>query len=80
MNERNLSEKLEELANELDNLNFNGDQEDLINSIWRIEAELRKLSNENYAPGNSLSWDAVKPKPIKSHGGYVSKTGKKLPF
>lgn len=81
MNERELSVKLEELANELDELSFDGDQDFIKHDVWRIAAELRKLSNANYAPGNSLSWDAVKPKPVvKKKGGFVSKAGKRLPF
>lgn len=80
MNERNLSEKLEILAAQLDDLNFDGDLDYLKHDVWRIAAELRKLSNETYAPGNSLSWDAVKPKPAKKKSGFVSKSGKRLPF
>lgn len=80
MNQRDLSEKLEILASQLDDLSFDGDQDYLKHDVWRIAAELRKLSNENYAPGNSLSWDAVKPKPVKKSGGFISKAGKRLPF
>jgi hypothetical protein len=76
-----LSEKLEELADKLDNLHYDEDQDDLKHDIWSIATELRKLSNENYAPGNSLSWDAIKPKPVsKRQGGFISRTGRKLPF
>lgn len=80
MNERTLSEKLEILAAQLDDLSFDGDQDYLKHDVGRIAAELRKLSNESYAPGNSLSWAEVKPKSVKKPGGFVSKTGKRLPF
>ncbi len=70
MNQRDLSEKLDELARRLE------DEFD----CYEIAAELRKLSNENYAPGNSTTWEAIKPKPVKKQGGFISKTGKNLPF
>lgn len=73
MNQRDLSEKLEKLADLLEIDNHPS-------SIEKVIKELRKLSNENYAPGNSLSWDAVKPKQVKKQGGFISKTGKNLPF
>lgn len=74
MNERKLSEKLEELADRIHEYS-----EGHVEELLEIESELRKLSNENYAPGNSLSWDAVKPKP-KKQGGFISKSGKRTPF
>jgi len=78
VNQRELSEKLEALANKLDELYY--DSSDLESELRDIAVELRKLSNENYAPGNSLTWDAVKPKKAKSQGGFISKSGRQLPF
>lgn len=70
MNSRELSERLDQLATRLE-----GNPE----SYLEIVEELKKLSNQEYAPGNSLSWDAVKPKAVvKSQGGFIS--GKRLPF
>lgn len=74
MNSRELSEKLEELATRL--VDSNDDR--LI--ILQIVEELRALSNQTYAPGNSTTWDAIKPKPTKPTGGFVSKSGQNLPF
>lgn len=77
MNERDLSQKLEELAKLLLSV---GDV-DYRKIMEQVAEELLKLSNENYAPGNSLSWNEIKPKPItKPKGGFISNTGKKLPF
>lgn len=79
MNQRDLSQKLEDLATLLEGIPYQtieGDQ----TVITTVAQELRKLSNENYAPGNSLSWDAVKPKPVKKQGGFISKQGRNLPF
>lgn len=80
MNQRDLSEKLEDLAILLEGIPYKtieGDQ----TIIATVVQELHKLSTENYAPGNSLSWDAVKPKPtVKKKGGFVSKSGKRMPF
>lgn len=74
MNERELSLKLDEIASLLEIDNHPS-------TIERVIKELRKLSNENYAPGNSLSWDAVKPKTaVKKQGGFISKSGKTTPF
>lgn len=70
MNQRELSEKLEALAVQLENL-------DNVYQAQEVADELRKLSNENYAPGNGLSWGAVAPKSTKK-GFYQS--GKKSPF
>lgn len=67
MNERELSQRLDELATMLEE---GYDRDDII-------AKLRKLSNESYAPGNSTTWEAIKP---KKQGGFISKTGKNLPF
>lgn len=79
MNQRNLSEKLEELANKLEE--WFADDEVSESVIGEVMKELRKLSKENYAPGNSLSWDAVKPKTAKKpQGGFISKSGKRMPF
>ena len=68
MNERNLSEKLEELARRLE------DGHDR----HEIAQELRKLSTEKYAPGNSASWKDIAPQKNKSYTD--KKTGRKLPF
>jgi hypothetical protein len=75
MNQRDLSEKLEELANILEN-----ESDEVTQIILYVATELRKLSNENYAPGNSLGWEAIQPKPAKKQGGFISKSGKKSPF
>lgn len=74
MNQRDLSEKLEELA-----LLLEADH-GIEGTIKTVVTELRKLSNENYAPGNGLSWGDVKPKPVKKQGGFTSKSGKTMPF
>lgn len=79
MNQRELSEKLEDLANKLDEVS-DSDSADWFRVVRSVSQELRKLSNENYAPGNSTTWDAIRPKAAKPQGGFVSKTGKKLPF
>lgn len=71
MNERELSIKLEELANKLEEVAGDWDKTML------VAEEVRKLSNENYAPGNSLSWGAVAPKPVKKS---YTQGGKKSPF
>lgn len=76
MNQRELSEKLEFLAARLSGAGDVGYRK----IMDEVAEELRKLSNENYAPGNSLSWDAVKPKPVKKQGGFISNSGKRLPF
>ena len=78
MNQRELSERLEELANQLETWMNNDEASERI--VYEVMQELRKLSTENYAPGSSLSWDTVKPKPVKKPGGFISKSGKKLPF
>lgn len=71
MNQRELSERLEELANRIEELSGSYELSD-------IAAELRKLSSENYVPGNSLSWKDVKP---KTNSSYTDKkTGRNLPF
>lgn len=78
MNQRELSEKLEELAVKLEGW---GEDDDVPESvIFGVAKELRKLSKENYAPGNGLSWEAVQPKTVKKQGGFISKTGRNLPF
>lgn len=79
MNEREFSQKLEDLANKLDEIS-DSDEANWFREVRTVAQELRKLSNEKYAPGNSLSWDAVKPKKAKPQGGFISKTGKRLPF
>ncbi len=73
MNDRDLSEKLDAIASKLEVLST--DHIELIPII----KELRELSNEKYAPGNSLTWTDVNPKAVKKV--YMDKTtGKKLPF
>lgn len=79
MNQRELSQKLEDLATLLEGIPYQTVEGDHT-VITTVAQELRKLSNENYAPGNSLSWDAVKPKQVKKQGGFISNSGKKLPF
>lgn len=77
-NERELSEKLESLAYKLDEI-ADSDLPNWFTEIREIASELRKLSKENYAPGNGLSWGDVKPNSTKKT--YTDKkTGKKLPF
>lgn len=68
MNQRELSEKLEALATRL---------ESEPDDFMAIADELRKLSNENYAPGNGLSWGQVAPKSDKKS---FSQGGKRSPF
>lgn len=66
MNQRDLSEQLEELARRLEDGHDRNE----------IAKELRKLSVEKYAPGNSVSWKDLKsPKSTK-----IDKLGRKLPF
>lgn len=72
MNQRDLSEKLDELATRLVDAN-----EDRL-AILRIAEELRKLSNENYAPGNGTTWDAITPKNTKKI--FKDKLGRTQPF
>lgn len=75
MNHRNLSEQLDDLATRLEKA-FDLDDP---NVILEIAKELRRLSNEKYAPGNSATWEEIKPKNTKKT--FISKkTGKKLPF
>lgn len=76
MNQRELSEKLEELAKMLYSVGDIGYRQ----VMDEVAEELRKLSNENYVPGNSTTWEAIKPKPVKPQGGFISKSGKRLPF
>lgn len=75
MNSRELSEKLDELATKLDKAGDVGYRK-IMNEVAE---ELRKLSNEKYAPGNSLSWSDVRPKSV-NNTFTDTKTGKKLPF
>lgn len=72
MNERELSEKLDDIASRLERC-------DNVYQAYDIAEEIRKLSNEKYAPGSSLSWDAVKPKTAKPQGGFIQR-GKRTPF
>ncbi len=73
MNQRELSEKLDDLADRLEYAAGDWDKTML------LAEEVRKLSNENYAPGNSMTWDAVKPKKAKPQGGFIQR-GKETPF
>ena len=69
MNSRELSEKLDALATRL---------ESEPDDFMAIAAELRQLSNEKYAPGNSVTWAEIKPK--STNKTYTDKSGKKSPF
>lgn len=72
MNQRDLSEKLDKLATRLE------EAEEWLD-VKKIVTELRRLSNENYAPGNSVSWADLKPKSVNKK--FTDKTtGKELPF
>lgn len=79
MNERTLSEKLDDLATRLESVvqYFSG-YDDNHEEIENIAQELRKLSKETFAPGNSVSWSDIKPQTNKKV--YTDKSGKKLPF
>ena len=77
MNERSLSEKLEDLALRLEE-SYEWRELNAWQEIEKIIVELRQLSKENYAPGNSMSWTDVKPKTVKKT--FTDKSGKKLPF
>lgn len=77
MNQRDLSEKLDKLATKLEELRY--DSEDLETDLQKVADQLRKLSTENYAPGNSVSWADLKPKSVNKK--FTDKTtGKELPF
>lgn len=75
-NERELSEKLESLAYKLEEISDN-DLPNWFTEIREVAKELRKLSTENYAPGNSLSWGDVKPSSTKK---TYNQGGRKMPF
>ncbi len=77
MNQRDLSEKLERLAISLEMICSSDSQDHQV--VWNIAQELRELSNENYAPGNSVTWDEIKPKKAKPQGGFIQ-GGKRTPF
>lgn len=68
--ERELSERLEELADRLEYAAGDWDK------TMDIAEEIRKLSTEKYAPGNSMSWKDVKPKKTVKK----DKFGRELPF
>lgn len=72
MNDRDLSERLDSLATQL----VDAKEDRLI--ILQIAEELRQLSNQKYAPGNSSTWEDLKPKTTKKI--YTDKFGRKLPF
>lgn len=76
MNQRDLSQKLEELATQLEAWGNDDDISDGV--VFKVAEELRKLSNENYAPGNGMAWSDIKPKAAKKT--FTDKSGKKLPF
>ena len=77
MNQRDLSLKLEELAIKLEE--WGNDDEISEGVVFWVAEELRKLSKENYAPGNGQSWSDIAPKSTKKV--YTDKkTGKKSPF
>lgn len=71
MNERSLSEKLEDIANRLKNC-------DNVYQAYEIADEIAALSLETYAPGNSLSWRDVKPP--KKNATRTDKFGRVQPF
>lgn len=70
MNSRELSERLEQLADKLEDVAGDWDKTML------VAEEVRALSQETYAPGNSLSWQAVAPPKKKTH----TQKGKRTPF
>lgn len=76
MNQRDLSEKLELLAIRCEEI---ADSDDIswYLELRKVAKELRQLSVEKYAPGNSATWADVAPKPKKK---YTDKQGRKLPF
>lgn len=69
MNQRELSQKLEELARRLEEISNDY-------GVLEVANELIHLSNQNYVPGSGVTWDAVKP---KKQGGYTQ-GGKRTPF
>lgn len=71
MNERTLSEKLEDIANKLKMC-------DNVYQAYDIADEILALSVETYAPGNSLSWRDVKPP--KKNATRTDKNGRIQPF
>lgn len=73
MNQRDLSEKLDALAAKLE-----AERYQRSDTVQEVIDELRKLSTENYAPGNSVSWADLKPKSVNKK--FTDKTGKRLPF
>jgi hypothetical protein len=77
VNDRDLSEKLEELARRLETV-VDGSLFNLETEVAAITQELRELSKQKYAPGNSVSWSDVKPKSTKKI--YTDGKGRKSPF
>lgn len=77
MNQRELSEKLDALATKLEN--WFADDEVPEGIIYEVMQELRTLSNQEYAPGNNTTWEAIKPKPAAKKTSF-HQTGKRMPF
>lgn len=75
-NERDLSEKLADIADRLEKVNLSLEGNEV--AIASIAAEIRTLSNEKYAPGNSQTWKDIKPKSSKKT--YTDKSGRITPF
>lgn len=82
MTKRELSEKLCELACELDDLSDgNQSNADYRRALIQIAAELHDLSNNNFTPGHT-SWADVKKQanaPTRKPK-YVNTHGRELPF
>ena len=79
MNERSLSEKLDALALRLETvIQYFSGWDDYHDEAEDIVKELRQLSKETYAPGNTVSWADLKPK--AANKTYTNKSGRKLPF
>lgn len=71
MTERELSQKLEELAGKIEEYltNPNGLPPPTIWShLFDVAKELKSLSNQKYSPGNSMDWSDLKnqAKPTKN--------------
>lgn len=58
MTERELSQKLEELAGKIEEV-ADSDDPNWFRELREIAKELRRLSNQKYVPG-SVSWDDIK--------------------
>jgi len=74
VNSRELSEALDALASRLESVVDSDDPA----TVLEVAQELRRLSNEKYAPGNSATWAEIQPKKAKKT--FTDKTGRKMPF